>query len=82
MKKTLITLAIAAVALIFASCGNEAPKTDLNAQEQAAVDSTVINDEAASDSLEATIKAQIGSDSTEQAEEAHEGHDGHEGHKH
>lgn len=80
MKKTLITLTIAAVAVLFASCGNEAPKTDLNAQEQAAVDSTVINDEAASDSLEAAIKAQIGSDSVDNAEEAHE-HE-HEGHKH
>jgi predicted small lipoprotein YifL len=81
MKKVFLTLTVAAVALVFASCGNEAPKTDLNAQEQATVDSTIVTDEAASDSLEAAIKAQIGTDSTGAAEESHEGHD-HAGHSH
>jgi hypothetical protein len=82
MKKVFVTLTIAGAALAFVSCGNEAPKTDLNAQEQAAVDSTVVNDEAASDSLEAAIKAQIGSDmDSSSSEESHEGHD-HAGHSH
>ena len=44
MKKVLVTLTIAGAALVFASCGNEAPKTDLNAQEQAVVDSTIVDD--------------------------------------
>lgn len=59
--------------LALAACGNDAPKTDLNQQEQAAVDSTLTSDEAAMDSLENAIKAQIGEDSTV-AEESHEGH--------
>lgn len=80
MKKVFITLTIAAVALVFTACGNDAPKTDLNAQEQATVDSTVVTDEAASDSLEAAIKAQIGSDMDSSAS-GHEGHD-HAGHSH
>jgi|LauGreDrversion4_2_1035121.scaffolds.fasta_scaffold685368_2 outer membrane PBP1 activator LpoA protein len=82
MKKVFLTLTIAGVALVFASCGNDAPKTDLNAQEQAAVDSTVVSDEASSDSLEAAIKAQIGTDmDSTYSEESHEGHD-HAGHSH
>jgi hypothetical protein len=81
MKKVFLTLTIAGTALVFASCGNDAPKTDLNAQEQAAVDSTVVSDEASSDSLEAAIKAQIGSDMDSTSAESHEGHD-HAGHSH
>lgn len=50
--------------LALTACGNDAPKTDLNQQEQAAVDSTLNSDEAAMDSLENAIKAQIGEDST------------------
>ena len=80
MKKVFATLTIAGVALVFASCGSETPKTDLNTQEQTAVESTVVADEAASDSLDAAIKAQIGAD-IESTEESHEGHD-HEGHSH
>ena len=60
MKKVVLTLTIAAGLFGFVACGNDAPKTDLNEQEQAAVDSTLITDEAASDSLEAAIRAQIG----------------------
>lgn len=78
MKKVFLTLTVATVALVFASCGNEAPKTDLNAQEQATVDSTIVTDEAASDSLEAAIKAQIGTDSASASEEGHD----HAGHSH
>jgi hypothetical protein len=81
MKKVLVTLTIAGAALVFASCGNDAPKTDLNAQEQAVVDSTLLDDEAASDSLEAAIKAQIGTEMDSTTEESHEGHD-HAGHSH
>lgn len=80
MKKVFLTLTIAGVALVFTACGNDTPKTDLNSQEQAAVDSTLATDEAASDSLEAAIKAQIGSD-IDSSKESHEGHD-HAGHSH
>ncbi len=62
MKKVFAALTIASVALVFVSCGGETPKTDLNQQEQAAIDSTINNDEAAMDSLEKAIQAQIGAD--------------------
>lgn len=74
MKKIVLTLGFAAVVTGFIACGNDAPKTDLNEQEQAAVDSTVITDEAASDSLEAAIRAQIGNDVDSASEESHEDH--------
>lgn len=80
MKKVFATLTIAGVALVFASCGSETPKTDLNAQEQAAVESTVASDEAAGDMMADSISALIGADTT-MAAESHEGHD-HEGHTH
>ncbi len=72
MKKVVLTLTIAAGLFGFVACGNDAPKTDLNEQEQAAVDSTLITDEAASDSLEAAIRAQIGADNANAAEEGSE----------
>lgn len=72
MKKVVLTLTIAAGLFGFVACGNDAPKTDLNEQEQAAVDSTLITDEAASDSLEAAIRAQIGNDMDSVSEEGHE----------
>ncbi|MFN7313631.1 MAG: hypothetical protein ACK5UI_09130 [Bacteroidota bacterium] len=83
MKKLTLTLCIAAAGLVLVSCGNDAPKTDLSAQEQAAVDSTMANDQAAMDSLESAIQSQIGSDSAEAG--AAEGHDhdhDHGDHKH
>ncbi|MBP9186986.1 MAG: hypothetical protein KBE91_05330 [Bacteroidia bacterium] len=80
MKKVFATLTIAGVALVFASCGSETPKTDLNAQEQAAVESTVAADEAAGDMMADSISAMIGTDTT-MAAEGHDGHD-HEGHTH
>lgn len=72
MKNKALT---AVILLALAACGNNAPKTDLNQQEQAAVDSTMSSDEAAMDSLEAAIMSQIGEDTT--AEESHEDHEGH-----
>lgn len=82
MKKLVLSFAIIGTVLAVISCNNDAPKSDLNAQEQAAVDSAIVNNEAASDSLEATMKALIGEDSTEQAEEATHHHDEHDGHNH
>lgn len=77
MKKVFLTLTCAAALLAVTSCGNDKPKTDLNEQEQAAVDSTINSDQAQMDSLENAIKSQIGEDTVE----SHEGHD-HEGHSH
>lgn len=71
MKKVFITLTCAAALFAVTSCGNDnKPKTDLNEQEQAAVDSTINSDQAQMDSLENAIKSQIGEDSVE----SHEGH--------
>ncbi len=54
-------IAIAAfVSLVMSSCSNDAP---LNKQEEKTVDSLVTNEQDAMDSLEAAIKAQIGTDS-------------------
>ena len=64
MKKIVTTFAIASVALVIASCGGETPKTDLNQEEQAVVDSTVYNDQAAMDSAEKAIHAMIGADTS------------------
>ncbi|MES2689849.1 MAG: hypothetical protein V4658_05565 [Bacteroidota bacterium] len=74
MKKVFITLTCAAALFAVTSCGNDnKPKTDLNEQEQAAVDSTINSDQAQMDSLENAIKSQIGEDSVD----SHEGHEGH-----
>jgi ABC-type phosphate/phosphonate transport system substrate-binding protein len=84
MKKVLITLSFAAAIVIASSCGNDnKPKTDLTEQEQAAVESTIVSDQAQMDSLENTIKAKISDDATEENHDGHN-HDGHnhEGHSH
>ncbi len=57
MRKVLVVLALLGVIV---SCSNDAP---LNQQEEKAVDSLVNNEQQAMDSLEAAIKAQIGTDS-------------------
>lgn len=57
MRKVLVVLVLLGV---IASCSNDAP---LNQQEEKAVDSLVNNEQQAMDSLEAAIKAQIGTDS-------------------
>jgi hypothetical protein len=57
MRKVLVVLALLGVIV---SCSNDAP---LNQQEENAVDSLVNNEQQAMDSLEAAIKAQIGTDS-------------------
>jgi PBP1b-binding outer membrane lipoprotein LpoB len=73
MKKLSFASIIFATVLLFTSCGNEAPKTDLNQQEQASVDSTINSDQAALDSMQKVIEAQIGADMDSGEEENHEG---------
>lgn len=64
MKKVWMTLGVAAVLFTVTSCGNnDKPKTDLDEQEQASVDSLINSDQAKMDSLESAIKAEIGEDS-------------------
>lgn len=53
-----ITYTSLALLLLLASCGNNEPK-QLNTQEQDAVEKQVQDDQAAMDSLEQAIQAQI-----------------------
>lgn len=64
MKKVWMAFGVAAALFMITSCGNDKPKTDLNEQEQASVDSLINDDQAQMDSLENAIKAQIGEDTT------------------
>ena len=74
MRKVFLATIFTVGTLVFVACGNEAPKTDLSEQEQATVDSTINLDNAASDSLEAAIRAQIETDQEADSTENHEGH--------
>lgn len=59
MRKVIAIAAIVGLVMSTA-CSNDAP---LNKQEEKTVDSLVSNEQDAMDSLEAAIKAQIGTDS-------------------
>jgi len=69
--KNLLGIMAAFLLIILASCNGTNTQTDLNQNEQAAVDSTLSSDEAAMDSLENAIMSQIGEDSVTEEDHQH-----------